>query len=317
MYKPQYSQEALEKATSPERLDILFSPTTSLGWVALVSLLLMVFSGVFWSVFGVLSEKVSGVGLIANVEGIANITHNNSARVLELKTGAGQTVKRGELVAVLEKIDSEIDLANLQGKDTASSIRDHTNQRVDVQAAQVRLLAETLVTSPYNGTIIENKVLPGEMIQAGQALFAVEVESERNELIAVMYIPAVDNRKVKPGMTAQISISALDSEEQGYLLGRVTSVSPFPVSTASIMRWTGNKELADWLNAQAGNSSAEIKVALIKDESNPSGYMWSSVVGRDRSVITAGAVFTSTVVYKRQAPLTKAFLSASQWLRND
>ena len=317
MNEPEFSREALNKVNSPERLDILFSPTTSLGWVALISLLLMVSSVVFWSIFGVLSEKVTGVGLITNVEGIANITHGYSGRVMEIRAGVGQKVKTGDIVATLINSDLEIELTNLQSRFSANDIREQLSLEADIIALQTRLAVENSLISPYDGTIIEQKFLPGEIIHAGQALFAVEVDSQSDELIALMYVPAIDNRKIKPGMTAQMSISSIDSRTQGYLLGRVLSVSRFPVSGISINKWTGNTELTDWILALNGNSAAEVRVALIKDRGNPSGYMWSNVVGADENAITSGTIFNSTIVYRRQPPLAKAFLYISQWLRVD
>jgi multidrug resistance efflux pump len=317
MNRPQFSKEALDKARSPERLDTLFSPTTSLGWAALASVLLILLSGAFWAVFGVLSDKVVGVGLIVNAEGVANITHAHSARVSELKIDVGQRVRRGDLVAVLWRGESETDLANLKSKYATYSSREQLHLDADIQSAKTRLATETLVVSPYSGVIIEKKVMPGEIIHPGQALFAVEIDDNYKELAAVTYIPAFENKKVKPGMTVQISISAMDSKEQGYLLGRVINVSQFPVSTASVMKWTGNKELADWLISLLGNSASEVQIALIKDENNPSGYMWSNIIGGGQDNITSGTVFVSSIVYKRQSPLTKAFFHMSQWLRHD
>lgn len=66
-----FTQKALAKLRSPEELDTLFTVVTPAGWMALAAVLVLVISGVIWSVFGVMAAKVNGFGLIVADGGAA------------------------------------------------------------------------------------------------------------------------------------------------------------------------------------------------------------------------------------------------------
>ncbi|MGB8451387.1 MAG: hypothetical protein WCD89_03560 [Anaerocolumna sp.] len=58
-----YRKSSLEKLSSPEQLDHMIHVTSSLGWLALLGMLIMVIAAVYWGFFGELSEKVEVKGV--------------------------------------------------------------------------------------------------------------------------------------------------------------------------------------------------------------------------------------------------------------
>ena len=59
-----FSKEALDKLRSPEKLDTMLKITTPVTWLALIAILVLLFSVVLWSIFGAFTTKAQGVGLI-------------------------------------------------------------------------------------------------------------------------------------------------------------------------------------------------------------------------------------------------------------
>ena len=57
-----FSKEAMDKLRSPEKLDMLLEVTNPVSWMALASMIVMVFSVIVWSVLALwlLKLRVSG-----------------------------------------------------------------------------------------------------------------------------------------------------------------------------------------------------------------------------------------------------------------
>ena len=76
-----FSQEALDKLRSPDRLDKMFSITKSLDWMLIVAVMVFLFAIVLWSIFGAFTEKIDGMGLITDSAGVAVVTPASSGKL--------------------------------------------------------------------------------------------------------------------------------------------------------------------------------------------------------------------------------------------
>jgi len=314
-----FRQEALEKLRSPDQLDKLFAPITPVAWIALATVLLLVFSALMWSVFGVIATKVSGTGLIIDADGVVNISSESSGRLAEILVKVGDRVQRGQVVAIVEQPDLEAQIARLNREiDTAMSREDRARMVASLNELQDKLERNRRVVSPVEG-IITDWIASGigDVLVPGAPLLNVRIDEEaRGELMVLLYVPVMEGKKIKPGMIAQIAPGSVDVSEYGSLVGQVRSVSDYPVLADSITNWTGNKELTAWILQHNGGAAMEVKIDLIKDSDTVTGYLWSSIHGGPEK-ITAGTVCTGNIVVKRQAPISKAFLKLNQWLRSD
>ena len=100
-----FSQEALDKLRSPEKLDEMLPITTPISWMALIAILVLLFSVVLWSIFGAFTVKADGMGLIMDSAGVLNISerknfptlcnarHGNKKRRLNRAHGAGNSIR--------------------------------------------------------------------------------------------------------------------------------------------------------------------------------------------------------------------------------
>lgn len=311
-----FSKESLAKLSSPERLDTLLEVTTPIGWMALTAMCIMVFSILMWSVFGALVDKVEGVGILLDSSGIARVSSVSSGRVESVRVRTGDRVKKGDVIATLQMPGLEVD-----SKVTRSNINLSQNEREALTtAAQYdakhyeQEVSETVV-SAYDGIVDEIAVIPDNIVAAGSTICTIRRDEGREEMTGVIYVPAVNGKKIQPGMTLQLNPNGSDSSEEGSLLAVVRSASRYPVSSGAITRRVGNQELAQWFIAKNDNAAMEVTFELVKDTESGTGYLWTSSVGNHRPV-TSGSVCSGFVVVDRKPPLEKVFYKVSQWLRS-
>jgi hypothetical protein len=143
---------------------------------------------------------------------------------------------------------------------------------------------------------------------------SIRLDQRREDIVAVLYVPADSGKKIEPGMVAQLVPSGADQKEDGNLLGVVRSVSLYPVSSSGIMRTLGNSDVVNWIMQKVGSAVMEVRVDLVRDPGSPSGYLGSSKVGNHKP-LTVGTICTGSIVTDRQPPLSRMFKKLSQWLR--
>jgi HlyD family secretion protein len=199
-----------------------------------------------------------------------------------------------EIQTQLQDLASKEAELNQQNLETGFN-RDNQIEQVRQKIAQLELqLADQgTINSPYTGQVIELAIVPGQVIQAGTALASLEIEDEDEELISLTYFPDRDGKQIKPGMAAQVTPSIVKRERYGGIVGEVESVSPFPLTTQEIAAAVGNQELAQ--NFTRNGPPVQVFIALEMDETNASGYAWTSSQGPDED-ITSG---TTTLVQVR------------------
>ena len=95
------------------------------------------------------------------------------------------------------------------------------------------------MVSPYQGRVLELLAQRGTVLGAGAPVVSLELESD--ELVAIVYIPAGQGKRVRPGMAAEITPSVVKREEHGSMLGTVRSVASAFQSRAPPPAMTRNK----------------------------------------------------------------------------
>jgi HlyD family secretion protein len=138
----------------------------------------------------------------------------------------------------------------------------------------------------------------GDYVQQGMRVLNLEPVDARVE--SLIYVPFTDGKRIQPAMEVEIALSTARPEEFGYLLGRVKSVSTFPVTEQGMVRVLGAPELARQFS-QSGQPY-EVTVELLMDPASPSGYVWSSR-GPDIRV-ESGTACTARIVVERQRPVS-------------
>lgn len=236
------------------------------------------------------------------------------ARVSDERLQAEQAVQDNQdkiaaLQTELQQLDSKVkQLESATKRQTLSDLDSTTARKNQLQELQsrivlleVQLATNGQITSQYSGRLLELTVHVGQMLQPGLRLGSLEVEDATSTLVGVSYFPIKAGKKIQPGMTIHVTPDTVERERFGSLLGRVITVSTFPVTREGIASQVGNAEMVATLAAQG--PVIEVAAALFPDPSTVSGYQWSSSAG-PAARITSGTTTTGRVVLEQRAPVT-------------
>src|SRR6476661_4635491 len=180
--------------------------------------------------------------------------------------------------------DMETQAVKLAQQDLEKSIA-QTNQIQEVKRKiahlQNQLTADSKITSQYDGRVLEVSAVAGQMLNIGTRIGTVESENSREKMVSLVYFADRDGKQIKPGMTVQVTPSVVKRERYGGIVGKVTQVSPFPVTNQDMSAIIGNENLADSIakSIAGGGAPVQVFVELQQDPNTISGYKWSSSNG--------------------------------------
>jgi HlyD family secretion protein len=97
-----FRKSALEKLSTPEKLDQLIKVTSPKGWIVLITLSIILGTGIAWSFFGEIKTKLNVVGVLLGGE-IYEVVSISNGQLVNLKVETGDLVNEGEIVAVIEQ----------------------------------------------------------------------------------------------------------------------------------------------------------------------------------------------------------------------
>jgi HlyD family secretion protein len=233
---------------------------------------------------------------------------------------------RADLIAATEELarnrSSRLQLDSEEANARVGEERESLRLRLKIAAAErgIEQLQEKLgrngtVTSPYGGVVVELKVNPGEMVERGSPLLALLPETAATAtqghapilpLVATLYVPQADGKRIHPGMEVQIVPSTVKREEFGFIVARVVSVAAVPATQEGMQRALKNRQLVASLSS--GGAPFEIRAELLTSASTPTGYQWSSSRGPE-SALTGGSPCKAEVV-TRSEPLLQLAIPA-------
>lgn len=209
-----------------------------------------------------------------------------------LDQAAGQRLELSGLELRRLEAEQQVDQ---QLETRRAAIRD---LELSARELRAKLAEQVAVVSPYNGRVLERLVDRGDVIDTGTALLSVEVISE--ELMAVLFVPASEGKRIARGMEARIAPSTVKREEYGTLVGKVTWVAEFPSTTRGMVRLLGNEALVTRLMEQG--PPIQVNVTLARDPKTPTGYRWTSSAGPDLA-ISSGTLAAGSIVVREQRPI--------------
>ncbi|MDJ0713511.1 MAG: NHLP bacteriocin system secretion protein [Prochloraceae cyanobacterium] len=201
---------------------------------------------------------------------------NSERQILDLENEIDQINTK------LQEIQSKE--ARLAQQALESSIQKNNNiQEVKRQIARLEteLREKSKIVSRYNGLVLEISKVPGDVIPSGTSVGSIEVEQkgDRSKLVALAYFADKDGKRIKEGMSAQVTPSIVKRERYGGIVGEVTKVSSFPVTVDNVSTIIGNQKLAENLVNSSGKAAMQVFVQLEADPNTFNGYKWSSSDG--------------------------------------
>lgn len=184
--------------------------------------------------------------------------------------------------------------------------KDETQFRIDeaehdVARLQRELAERSEVTTPYTGRVLEVMTEQGDMVTSGEPILSLDLAGRSvKNLVAVLYIPSIEGKRVRVGMPVQIAPSTVKQEEYGMMLGRVTYVSDFPATTKGMGRVLKNDQLVNVLSGSG--APYEVHADLMVAPETVSRYKWSSSNGPPL-VIRSGTLATASIEVRAERPI--------------
>jgi HlyD family secretion protein len=139
-----FRQKALERISSPDRLDQLMHVVSSADWIPIIALVVLLGSGVAWSLLGSIPTMVNGRGVLVRPRRIVPIQALGGGRLQSFHVRVGDTVQEGELLArvdqpeLREKIrENQQSVGTLRSQDEAKKAADDRQEKL--QQEQDRL----------------------------------------------------------------------------------------------------------------------------------------------------------------------------------
>jgi NHLM bacteriocin system secretion protein len=155
-----FRKSALEKLSTPEKLDQLIKVTGPKAWIALLTVFLALGTGIGWAVFGKVKTKLSATGVVLGGE-VHEVVSTSQGQLIGLKVKMGQTVKIGDVIA------------EIQQPELIQQIEDARAVLADRNLEMGKLRS-------YGG---QGSQLENDIISQSRVTIQGEIESERKKLL--------------------------------------------------------------------------------------------------------------------------------------
>jgi HlyD family secretion protein len=237
---------------------------------------------------------------IANLEAqIQELRSKEVAIETEYRTAMSEIAEIQTQLQDLQSQEKVLTQRSLEARNTRNNQIQDVKQRI--AQLNVQLNDNSRIISSHTGRIIELSARAGHVLSAGTRLGVVETTANSAQLVTLIYFPIQDGKRIQPGMPLQITPDTIKRERFGGILGKVQSISPFPVSQQRLSTAVGNAEVANSLTFPGGQ--VEVMATLNADPTTYTGYQWSSSRGPEIQ-LSPGTTASVRVTIEQQAPIT-------------
>ena len=238
-------------------------------------------------------KNLLGLGLITNSQVV------NTQQQIDESKNSIEILKSQMVQTSSQKLNIGFDLQkkiNINKQRIAENKRRLNNlkERYDIQ---------TNIRSSYSGEVLEVLTDAGIIVGQGSPLFKLKNKNKntRDKLRGVLYIPSQDGKKIKEGMEALVVPSTVQPQEYGFMKGKITYVSDFPITKKGMMMTVKNDQLVQGLLSRG--AMFEVHVEFEKDEQAFSGFKWTSAKG-PQIAINEGTSCIGKITIKSEPPAT-------------
>ena len=236
-------------------------------------------------------EKLAKQGLITK-QTLLTTREQFNAAIQRSSAGRGELAQiRVRMLALVNDHDGEDDEARFRIEDA-----EHEVARLERE-----LTDRSEVTTPFTGRVLELMTEQGDMVASGEPILSLDLTGRSvKKLMAVLYVPSIEGKRIRRGMLVRIAPSTVKQEEYGMMLGRVTYVSDFPATTKGMARVLKNDQLVNVLSGSG--APYEVHADLTVAPETVSRYKWSSSDGPPLT-IQSGTLATASVQVRAERPI--------------
>lgn len=162
-----FRQSALDRLSSPERLDSLMQVTKPKGWLALMALGIIIIVAAIWSVIGRIPETLNGRGIYLKRGGVYAIQAPGHGVLLDVLVDVGDTVAKGGIIGHVAQPELIEEIINAQHRvrtleehesQTLEYLSNNTNLTVKGIRARDALLREKIRSTNEHVAFLEKRV---------------------------------------------------------------------------------------------------------------------------------------------------------------
>ena len=274
-------EDSEKRAQSPEQISEHLRVTAIPTYLLATAIIVLLGAFIVWGFLGNVSDKAYYSGVVFPVQGTTDITLPNKGMVRTMLVHNGDSVHKGQTVALVSIGDSH-----------------------------------SFLTSTVTGLVISTKT-DNEPFEAFDPIVSVIDEnageqSQRTQLIA--YADNEAQRDLRIGMVAQVWPADEKRDEIGYVRGRITQVVRYPADADEVRQTLKSNILAKRLLEQ-GDVVYEVRIELLRSPEDSTRYDWSfgEPVDVSMGIGTYCSVLTET---KRRSMFQYLFESARTRFRN-
>lgn len=245
-------------------LDRPFRLVTTPAAFGLVIALVAAVAGCLWLFAGQIAVKASGVGIIVNPPGNVQVYADASGTVSSEIAQSGEKVAAGDVIAIITTPDN----------------------------------TDVPVIAPIDGTIVSEYTAEYALISEGSPLVAIAPNT--GPMVAMLFLPSASIADVAAGQRVEVTPDTVDSSRDGYLIGKVKSLDPLPMTIERLSLLLGDDGLLNELLAEG--PVQEVLVELEQDSQAPLGLKWSGSGPADSADVQSGTIVSGKIVLKNQTP---------------
>ena len=265
-----------KRAQSPEQISEHIRVTAIPTYLLATAIIVLLGAFIVWGFLGNVSDKAYYSGVVFPVQGTTDITLPNKGMVRTMLVHNGDSVHKGQTVALVSIGDSH-----------------------------------SFLTSTVTGLVISTKT-DNEPFEAFDPIVSVIDEnageqSQRTQLIA--YADNEAQRDLRIGMVAQVWPADEKRDEIGYVRGRITQVVRYPADADEVRQTLKSNILAKRLLEQ-GDVVYEVRIELLRSPEDSTRYDWS--FGEPVDVSMGIGTYCSVLTETRRLSMFEYLFEASR-----
>ncbi len=244
-----FRKAALDKATSPEQLDLVMQVTSPLGWLAVATIGVILFVVGIWSFVGTIPDLVEGQGVLIRGERLSEIKAAVPGTVARLSVSPDSVVEAGQVIGVINRDRSEVErkIALKQGELNRLSAQ-HLSENASDEMTYSRNKALIGAKAGELDSLRRPRVAQQELVRRGlkaeNVLFEFDrrITATRGELNALENENAVNHGRMAPRLNQQKSIEGEIEYLNGDLRQTATEIkSPEAGRVVEVIKSAGDK----------------------------------------------------------------------------
>ncbi len=243
-------------------------------------------------------ERENREAAIVSLNQAVNRAQNDSSenkKTAERKAELQQELSNAEISRQRSQFERRLKITQQETKLDLDRKKLETTSRIVSNADGVvsKFLARDLV---YDGT-------PLVLLHAARPQRGVDHSDPLYD--AIVFVPAIEGRKVEVGYLVQVFPATINREDYGFIYGRVSSVGQLPATKLTLEEALGNPELAgEFLNRYRRERLLLVKVKL-EDRAEPyptysNRFRWSTAYGPGARLKTGTMCQAAIVIWRRR-----------------